>query len=515
MRICPHCNQMHPSNTQFCPTTGQAISEPALVCPHCNQTHPEGVGSCPITGKSVKEPPSCPQCGEKMESDWVVCAKCGNKRVESKKSISWSRSKFIWLVGVLLFVFVIGGLMLIDLPSFKKSNGQGKEAGRITLGERTKIEEDSDLGNDSQAWENDESDDNEDYQPSPYPLPIITTATEPEKKETPVSYPPPVIIPSPAIVKEKTYVVIYTAKEPDEVAEFIPIAQAALPDYTLDVLRLSTGDLTARLLAEKDNPQADVIWGTAVTSMMIFMNEGMLEPYAPKGWQSILPMFKDYNNPPYWVGVDGYVNAVICNIILMAQNNLVMPQTWEDLLDPAFEGSLVMPNPASSGTGYMFVASILQGMGEMSGWEYLIALDNNMAMYTKSGSAPARMAAAGEFLCSISFAFVGANLLADGAPINMVIPQRTGWDMEANALINGANNPAGAKAFLDWAISDEAFEGYSKYFGVLSKPGFDTPPGIPADIPYRLFPMDFNWSMENRDRILAEWLKLFEYKVQD
>jgi iron(III) transport system substrate-binding protein len=313
----------------------------------------------------------------------------------------------------------------------------------------------------------------------------------------------------------RTTIVIYTAKDPHEVAEIIPIAQTALPDYTLDVLRLSTSDLTARLLAEKDNPQADVIWSTAVTSMMIFMQEGMLEPYAPKGWESILPMFKDDNNPPYWVGVDGYVNAVICNKSLIEQKNLVMPQTWEDLLDPAYEGSFLMPNPASSSIGFMFVSSIMQGMGEDAGFEYLKYLDRSMAMYTKSGSAPARMAAVGEFPCSISFALVRANLIADGAPVEMVVPRRSGWDMEANALMNGANNPTGAKAFLDWAISDEAFEGYSKYFGVLAKPGFDTPPGIPADIPYRLFPMDFTWSMENRDRILAEWLKLFEYKVQN
>jgi len=313
---------------------------------------------------------------------------------------------------------------------------------------------------------------------------------------------------------EKKTVVIYTAKENEEVAEFIPIAQAALPDYELEVLRLSTGDLTARLLAEKDNPQADVIWGTAVTSMMIFMNEGMLEPYAAEGWDDILPLFKDSNNPPHWVGVDGYVNAVICNTSLMEENGLSMPQSWEDLLDPAYEGAFVMPNPASSGTGFMFVASRLQDMGEEAGFNYLSDLDRSMAMYTKSGSAPARMAAAGEFACAISFAFVGAGLIDDGAPVEMVVPQRTGWEMEVNALMQGANNPEGAKAFLDWAISEEAFDLYSKYFGVVAKPGFDPPSGIPADIGDRLYDMDFDWSMQNRDRVLTRWVDSFEDKAE-
>ena len=81
---------------------------------------------------------------------------------------------------------------------------------------------------------------------------------------------------------EKEEVVIYTAKENEEIEEYLPVAEAALPDLQLEVLRLSTGDLTARLLAEKDNPQADVIWGVAATSMMIFDEEGMLAHIHPK-----------------------------------------------------------------------------------------------------------------------------------------------------------------------------------------------------------------------------------------
>lgn len=313
-----------------------------------------------------------------------------------------------------------------------------------------------------------------------------------------------------------TKVIIYTAKENDEVAEFIPVAQAALPDLELEVLRLSTGDLTARLLAEKDNPQADLIWGTAATSMMIFQAEGMLEPYAPQGWESVLPQFKDTNNPPNWVGVDAYVTAFCVNTAIAQEKNLPIPQSWTDLLNPVYEGMIVMPNPASSGTGFMFVSSVLQGMGQENGFNYLRELDKNMAMYTKSGSAPCRMAAAGEFPIAISFEFVGAGLIADGAPLTMVFPtEGSGFEMEVNALLKGAKNPAGAKRFLDWAISDEAFGLYAKYFGVLAKPGFPVPQGIPADIAQRLFPMDFNWSTNNRDTILVQWLDLFEAKAQE
>ena len=329
---------------------------------------------------------------------------------------------------------------------------------------------------------------------------------------------------------EKEEIVIYTAKENEEIEEYLPVAEAALPDLQLEVLRLSTGDLTARLLAEKDNPQADVIWGVAATSMMIFDEEGMLVPYKPEGaneilpqlelpvgylQDEILPQFKDSADPPTWVGDDAYVTAFCVNTALAEEYGLPIPESWEDLLDPVYEGYLVMPNPASSGTGFMFVSSVLQGLGEDAGWDYLAELDKNMAIYTKSGSKPCKMAGAGEYPIGISFEFVAANQIEAGAPLVLVLPKEgSGYEMEVNGLVKGTDNEEGAKQFLDWAISNEAMEMYASYFGVLAKPGFPVPEGIPADIADRLFPMDFQWSSENRDAILEQWTNNFAAKTE-
>ncbi len=315
---------------------------------------------------------------------------------------------------------------------------------------------------------------------------------------------------------EKAKVVIYTAKEPEEIEDYIQgMAEKTLDDIELEVLRLSTGDLTARLLAEKDNPQADVIWGTAATSMIIFKNEGMLEPYAPKGVEDILAQFKDSDDPPYWVGVDAYLTAFCVNTQKTQEYGLPTPHSWADLLDPVYEGHIVMPNPASSGTGFMFVSSVLQGMGEDAGWAYLAELDKNMAIYTKSGSKPCKMAAAGEYAIGISFAFKAVDLIADGAPMEMVMPaEGAGYEVEANALLKGSDASKAAKKFLDWAISDEAMTGYATRFGVVARPGFPVPAGMPADTPDRLFNMDFQWSSSNRDSILEKWDGAFGAKTE-
>ena len=170
-----------------------------------------------------------------------------------------------------------------------------------------------------------------------------------------------------------------------------------------------------------------------------------------------------------------------------------------------------MPNPASSGTGYLSVASILQRMKEPEGWTYLDALDKNMAEYTKSGSKPCKDAAAGERAIGVSFEYVAMKMKKDGAPVEMVLPKEgSGYEIEANALTRkGKSNPA-AKQFLDWAITDEAMALYSKYFAAVSVAGFPVPEGLPKDISKVVYPNDFDWSAKNRDRILAAWQKRYQ-----
>ena len=95
---------------------------------------------------------------------------------------------------------------------------------------------------------------------------------------------------------------VYTALEDDEIPGYLEIFKKAHPDIEIKIVRDSTGIVTAKLLAEKDNPQADVVWGTAATSLMLCDQAGMVAPYAPKGLEKVRPKMRDANNPPHWVG---------------------------------------------------------------------------------------------------------------------------------------------------------------------------------------------------------------------
>jgi len=308
----------------------------------------------------------------------------------------------------------------------------------------------------------------------------------------------------------KDVVVVYTAIENEQITDYMKAINKSLPNIELKILRFSTGDISARFMAEKDNMQADVIWGVGATNMLIFKNAGLLEPYAPKGLDRIQPLFRDKANPPSWVGIDIYMSAFCFNTEVAKKHNLPAPTSWADLAKPVYKGQVVMPNPASSGTGYLSVASVLQRMGEAEGWRYLDAIHPNMAEYTKSGSKPCKDAAAGERAIGVSFEYVALEMKKKGAPVVMVLPKEgSGYEMEANGLTRkGAKNPA-AKQFLDWAITNEAMGLYAKYFAAVGVAGFPVPEGLPKDISKVVYPNDFDWSAKNRDRILAEWQKRY------
>ncbi len=316
----------------------------------------------------------------------------------------------------------------------------------------------------------------------------------------------------------KDTLVIYTSLENEEVVEYIKQAKAELPDLDIQAIRLSTGELGARMLAEKNNPQADIVWGWAVTNMEEFVGKKMIKPYKPAGWDKIPAHFKDPNG--YWTAIDLYAAAFVINEKVMEKKNLPIPKGWNDLLNPAYKDMLIMPNPASSGTGFLQIASLLEmldpdyktkSVEDNKAWDFLKQLDKNMGQYIKSGSKPAKLTAAGEYGIGCSFAFVYSSLKKKGFPVIMVLPEEgAGFELEANALLEGAKHEAAAKKFLDWAISESAMKGYAKFKLGVTYPGIEGPKDMPSLDTIKLAPMDFPWQSKNRTKILEVWSNHFQ-----
>jgi iron(III) transport system substrate-binding protein len=321
---------------------------------------------------------------------------------------------------------------------------------------------------------------------------------------------------APLSLAQRTPILVYTAIETDQLKSYKDAFESAVKDVEIRWVRDSTGVVTAKLLAEKNNPQADVVLGLAATSLLVLEQEGMLTPYAPKGVEKLNPRFVDTKKPPMWVGMDVWGATICFNTVEAKKRNLPKPESWKDLLKPVYKGQITMPHPASSGTGFLDVTAWLQMFGEAEGWKYMDALHQNIAQYVHSGSKPCRQAGAGEFVMGISFEYRANATKASGAPIDLIFPKEgVGWDMEAPAIMKASKKQDAARKLLDWSVTREANELYAKGYAIVAMPGVAKPlPNVPANYEQMLVKNDFGWAAKNRDRILAEWEKRYNAKAE-
>lgn len=309
---------------------------------------------------------------------------------------------------------------------------------------------------------------------------------------------------------------VYTAVEAEDLKKYAAEFNKVHPDIKINWVRDSTGIVTAKLLAEKNNPKADVVWGLAATSLMLLGGEGMLQAYAPKGLDKLDSKFRDSANPPMWTGMDAWVASICYNTVEGKKANVPAPTSWKDLLKPVYKGHVIMPNPNSSGTGFLDVSSWLQLFGEKGGWEYMDGLHKNISRYTHSGSKPCKLAAAGETTIGVSFAFRGAKSKAAGAPLEIIVPSEgIGWDMEATAIIKGTKKLDAAKKLVDFSVSRDANVMYNKGYAVVAIPGVAKPvKHFPPNIDKAMIDNDFAWAAKNRKKILAEWQRRYDSKSE-
>jgi iron(III) transport system substrate-binding protein len=314
-------------------------------------------------------------------------------------------------------------------------------------------------------------------------------------------------------VAQKTTLTVYTAMENDQLKAFKDAIEAAMTDVDIQWVRDSTGVITARFLAEKSAPKADIVLGLAASSLLLFKKEGLLDTYQPAGADKLKATFRSADGS--YVGMDAFLGVVCYNTIEGGKAGATAPKSYQDLLDAKLKGKVVMPHPASSGTGYLMVAAWLQNMGNDAGWKFMDGLHENIAVYTHSGSAPCVQAAKGERAVGLGFDMRAAREKSNGAPLDIVLPtEGVGWDMEASSIVKGTSKLALAKKVMDWVASQGANELYSKYYALVAHPEVkNLPPNYPADAEARMAKIDLQKMADDREAILKEWSKRYEAKA--
>ncbi len=277
-----------------------------------------------------------------------------------------------------------------------------------------------------------------------------------------------------------------------------------------EYLRMSTGELVARVLAEKKNPKADIIIGLSSETIDAIKGEGVVLPYPVPARKDIKPKF--YDDKGHWHGFALGALAIGVNTRRWKDKfgTQAYPATWPDLLNPAFKGEVILASPLHSGTAYTFVATILQGMGKEKGWEYLENLHKNVAHYTTSGAAPARSVAAGEFALAMTFGYDQVQIARGGYPLKIIYPPKSGPEIMAVSIINNGPNTAVAKEFANWMLEKKAQQLYTDLTSQGPvRAGVLLPPEATSVEKLDLVDYDFKWAAENREQIIKEWGKRF------
>jgi len=307
-------------------------------------------------------------------------------------------------------------------------------------------------------------------------------------------------------------ITVYSALESDEIDTYLAAARKALPDVDIRVLRLSSGDLAARLIAESAQPRNDAIWGMAVTDMLDPRIARLLAPVRGGDIDRMPAAFRAAD--ARWFAPTGFLAALCVNRQALAEAGLPAPTTWRDLASPVYRGQIAMPDPSSSGTGYMVLSALTANGSDGSAKKRMVALTRNVGQVTLSGSAPCKPARIGEFPIGISFAFTAMQSIRQGYPIDMVLPtDGRGYELEGSGLMATSANAADATRFLEWTASPEAAALYRGYKEIVATPGSvptaeQQRDGLPADLVSTLPARDFAAAARERTSLIARFKRL-------
>lgn len=265
---------------------------------------------------------------------------------------------------------------------------------------------------------------------------------------------------APSLARE---VVLYNASDSVNTA-LVAAFKKAHPEIEVKFVSGSTGPITARAIAEKGKPQADVVYLVNNVALEQLKQAGVFEPYAPKD-SKIAPAFRDPDD--FYSKYFATTMCMAVNKDRLAQKKLPMPTTWEDLIKPVYAKEIALPSPLKSGTG----GAILTTFVDAFGWPFVENLNENVYQYSDGGSGGAALAGAGEVAIGLTFDTTCFETKSSGKPVEIVYGRITPNVSEGGGLVAGGPNPAEGKIFLDFMASEEAAQVLGKVVGATAVPG--------------------------------------------
>ena len=278
----------------------------------------------------------------------------------------------------------------------------------------------------------------------------------------------------------------------------------------VNFVRFSSGEALARVIAEKNNPRVDVLFGGPVETFAAGISEGVFEPYKPPSFGKLPTRFRHPDGQ--WIAIADDPLVFMSNEKFLKEHGLKAPASWTDLLNPAYKDMLQMADARTSGTAVTRIFSVLEvnGRDETKAFDYMKKLRPQVQLYTKSGGGGTLPVGLGQAGAGIFFIVDALDTKAKGYDVAISFPREgIGTAAEAIALIKGAKNPEQAKKLIDWA-SSPAMQGlFAKYKinFVPAHPDVALEPSLAEVLKgAKIFPIDADYAGANRKRIVDRWV---------
>ena len=299
-----------------------------------------------------------------------------------------------------------------------------------------------------------------------------------------------------------------------EWCNLLPTVFARSTGIRINMSLKGSGEALAQLIAERANPKTDVWFGGTGDPHLQAAEQGLTLEYKSASlpqlhaWAQQQAQQSGYKTVGIYSGPLGFGY----NTELVAKKKMPIPQSWADLLKPVYKGEIQVANPASSGTSYTMIATLVQLMGEDKAFDYLKQLHRNIQTYTRSGTGPIKAVARGETTVSISFVHDGPGEAMQGFPVATITPSEgTGAEIGSMSIIKGARNLENARRFYEWALTASAQElgAAAKQFQVPSNKAAKVDPHVPDFKKIKFINYDYAkyGASAERKRLIARWEK--------
>lgn len=251
--------------------------------------------------------------------------------------------------------------------------------------------------------------------------------------------------------KTDQIVIFSTCDEPrQELA--LNMLKEKFPDYDIRLEYYATGDLAAKLKAEGSDTEGDIILELETTYLeMLGDTVCNLEDIVDFSVYTEDLVADSHRYVPL-LRMSG---CIMINRKALEEKDIPIPASYDDLLKPEYKGMISMPDPRSSGTGYIFLLNMVNERGEDAAFAYFDKLSENVLQFTSSGSGPMQAVTSGEANIGLGMTYQAATEITKGAEMEIIFfEEGAPYTSYSNALIEGRQDDEKVREVFDFIVEE-------------------------------------------------------------